>query len=301
MDYEKVLKQVRELYPADRSRMERYAIPRGFRGVTLPSHENSPKPVRLIQESSAIGDYEDSLALPGSSSLWVGEHLHLSRNEVVAVIEDMLRWLEEKRLPGPDEAPASLVGKVFVFTGTLRSVTRSIARELVLSVGGQVRSEVSRLCDYVVVGDRPGSKAGKAHKLGIHRLNEVDFLALLSSTAKREKFKLLSEKRCLCGRQGYFRVAPRLLVDKFGDPTGQGDGYKTSGEYHFERADGTTYALWEYKNTSTYWGSGEAPSPLKFWSGSEPHDFSVGTDGGDLPSFLKWLRSELGSGGGYCE
>jgi hypothetical protein len=54
---------------------------------------------RLIQESSAIGDYEDSFDCPGSSYLWVGDDHHLDREEVAELIENMQHWLDNGRLP----------------------------------------------------------------------------------------------------------------------------------------------------------------------------------------------------------
>jgi len=52
----------------------------------------------LIQESSAIGDYEDAFDKPGSSFLWVGRYHHLNRMEVAELIERMQHWLDTGRL-----------------------------------------------------------------------------------------------------------------------------------------------------------------------------------------------------------
>lgn len=52
---------------------------------------------RVVSESSAIGDYEDS-DLPGSSYLWVGE-VQLDREEVDRLCNALTHWLENKRLP----------------------------------------------------------------------------------------------------------------------------------------------------------------------------------------------------------
>lgn len=73
-----------------------------------------------------------------------------------------------------------LEGKKFVFTGGLVNLTRNEAKELVLSVGGDVSSSVSKKTDYVVVGEDPGSKYDKARELGVTILSEVEFLKLLN-------------------------------------------------------------------------------------------------------------------------
>jgi DNA ligase (NAD+) len=71
-----------------------------------------------------------------------------------------------------------LSGKNFVFTGELASITREEAQALVRRYGGQPTSSVSKKTDYVVVGKEPGSKYGKARKLGVRIINEQEFLKL---------------------------------------------------------------------------------------------------------------------------
>jgi DNA ligase (NAD+) len=75
--------------------------------------------------------------------------------------------------------PGPLEGKSFVLTGTLPTLTRDTARDLVLRAGGRVVGSVSRKTDYVVVGDAPGSKADDAQRLGVAVLDEAAFLALV--------------------------------------------------------------------------------------------------------------------------
>lgn len=72
---------------------------RGFRYVDYPKYLEPHESKRLIQESSAIGDYEDSFSYIGSSFLWFGEHHHLNREEVRQVIIFLQHWLDNGRLP----------------------------------------------------------------------------------------------------------------------------------------------------------------------------------------------------------
>ena len=76
------------------------------------------------------------------------------------------------------DGPQPLTGKTFVITGTLPSLTRDAARELVESLGGRVTSSVTRKTHYVVVGEAPGSKADDAQRLGVLVLDEAAFLDL---------------------------------------------------------------------------------------------------------------------------
>jgi DNA ligase (NAD+) len=72
-----------------------------------------------------------------------------------------------------------LSGKTFVLTGTLPSLTREAAAELIVAAGGKVTGSVSKKTDYVVAGSEPGSKLTKAEQLGIYILDESGLQALL--------------------------------------------------------------------------------------------------------------------------
>lgn len=68
-----------------------------------------------------------------------------------------------------------LQGKVFVLTGTLETLTRGDAREIIQRAGGKVSGSVSRNTDYLVVGISPGSKLNKAKDLGVEIIDETAF------------------------------------------------------------------------------------------------------------------------------
>jgi DNA ligase (NAD+) len=73
---------------------------------------------------------------------------------------------------------APLDGKRFVLTGTLGSMKRSEAKDLINRNGGIVSSSIGKGTDYLVAGESPGSKLRKAGELGIKVLNEAEFLNL---------------------------------------------------------------------------------------------------------------------------
>jgi DNA ligase (NAD+) len=70
-------------------------------------------------------------------------------------------------------------GKVFVLTGTLPTLSRDEAKELIELAGGKVSGSVSKKTDYVVAGEDAGSKLAKAKELGIAVVSEEDLLKLL--------------------------------------------------------------------------------------------------------------------------
>jgi len=75
---------------------------RGFSIINHPTRDNVPKIERLVQESSAVGDYEDSFDKPGSSYLWFGPDHHLDREEVEELIGHLQRWLRTGSLMPKD-------------------------------------------------------------------------------------------------------------------------------------------------------------------------------------------------------
>jgi DNA ligase (NAD+) len=72
-----------------------------------------------------------------------------------------------------------LAGQIFVLTGKLLDLSREEAAEIIEDLGGTVSSSVSSKTTYVVVGDSPGSKLGRARKLGVPTLEEREFLKLV--------------------------------------------------------------------------------------------------------------------------
>ncbi len=74
---------------------------------------------------------------------------------------------------------AALLGKVFVITGTLPSLSRDQAKEKIEAVGGKVTGSVSKKTDFVVVGAEPGSKFIKAQELNITIIGEAELINLL--------------------------------------------------------------------------------------------------------------------------
>ncbi len=67
----------------------------------------------------------------------------------------------------------------FVLTGTLSNMSREIAKEKILALGGKVIGSISKNTSYVVAGADPGSKLTKAQKLGVKAINEQEFLEML--------------------------------------------------------------------------------------------------------------------------
>jgi len=78
-----------------------------------------------------------------------------------------------------DKKEKPFAGKTFVLTGTLKNYTREQATELIIELGGNVSSSVSKKTSYVLVGDEPGSKLNKAQKLNVKIINEQEFSKMI--------------------------------------------------------------------------------------------------------------------------
>ncbi|MCH7727674.1 MAG: NAD-dependent DNA ligase LigA, partial [Planctomycetes bacterium] len=76
-------------------------------------------------------------------------------------------------------ASTFLEGKTFVVTGTLSKYSRDEAHQLIKNLGGKTASSVSKRTDFLVAGEKAGSKLEKATKLRVKVLNEDEFDALL--------------------------------------------------------------------------------------------------------------------------
>ena len=97
-------------------------------------------------------------------------------------------WVQAMRTAGLNLVEAAsttavtgIAGKTFVLTGTLPSLGRDEARDLIEKAGGKVSGSVSKKTDYVVAGEEAGSKLTKAQELGVTILDEAGLRALLGN------------------------------------------------------------------------------------------------------------------------
>ena len=87
--------------------------------------------------------------------------------------------MESDQLPPEQAAEGALAGKTLVVTGSLSRYTRDEIHELITRHGGRAASSVSKKTDYLVAGERAGSKLQKAQDLGVTVLDEAAFERLL--------------------------------------------------------------------------------------------------------------------------
>ena len=78
-----------------------------------------------------------------------------------------------------DNSPQVFAGKTFVLTGTLLTLKRDEAKNLIEAHGGKVGGSVSKKTDYIVAGEEAGSKLTKGQELGIKIIRESELLAMI--------------------------------------------------------------------------------------------------------------------------
>ena len=83
--------------------------------------------------------------------------------------------------PVAERAPQVLAGKTVVLTGTLPTLSRDAAKDLLEAAGAKVAGSVSKKTSYVVAGEEAGSKLARAQELGVPVLDEAGMLALLQA------------------------------------------------------------------------------------------------------------------------
>ncbi len=81
----------------------------------------------------------------------------------------------KEEVTGPVSADHPFADRVFVLTGTLENYSRQEAKELIEARGGRVTGSVSKNTDYLLYGEKAGSKLDKASSLGVELMTEDDF------------------------------------------------------------------------------------------------------------------------------
>ncbi len=79
------------------------------------------------------------------------------------------------------QAEGLFSGRTFVLTGTLPTMTREQAQEMIEAQGGKVTTSVSKKTDFVLAGEKAGSKLAKAQSLGVAVLDEDAFLRMMQA------------------------------------------------------------------------------------------------------------------------
>ncbi|MFH1947465.1 MAG: NAD-dependent DNA ligase LigA [Candidatus Magasanikbacteria bacterium] len=96
------------------------------------------------------------------------------------LLEDLKNSGVEIEYRKPKAESRKLSGQTFVLTGSMESMSRDEAKDKIRELGGDVSSSVSKKTDYVVAGEKAGSKFDRAKELGVKLLSEEEFIKLIN-------------------------------------------------------------------------------------------------------------------------
>ncbi len=132
---------------------------------------------------ASVGDLENVYGIGLEIAQSVYQWLRIPANQsLIERLQTTNLQLESKVTSTSDRASAStsiFSGKIFVITGTLPTLKRKEAEELIESVGGKITNSISTKTDYLLIGEEAGSKLEKAKKIGIKQISEAELLAAI--------------------------------------------------------------------------------------------------------------------------
>ena len=130
----------------------------------------------LIDSSRGLAEISDIENIGPAVSNSVYEYFHDKNN---------LTFIEKLKKNGvviekvEKQKAGKFSGQTFVLTGALSTMSRELAKEKIINLGGKVSGSVSSKTSYVLVGEDPGSKFTEAQKLGVKIISEAEFLKMI--------------------------------------------------------------------------------------------------------------------------
>ncbi|MEK9711133.1 MAG: NAD-dependent DNA ligase LigA [Thalassolituus sp.] len=171
------------LEKAKQTTLSRFIYSLGIREVGVVTANNLASYFGFLERIMAA-THEELVAVPDIGDI-VASHIvnFFAEEHNRTVIEQLQKsgvtWEEKEPVTAAEDAP--LAGKVAVITGTLSDMTRDDAKEALEALGAKVTGSVSAKTDFLVAGEKAGSKLTKAQSLGVEVYDEAAFKALLDS------------------------------------------------------------------------------------------------------------------------
>lgn len=102
-----------------------------------------------------------------------------SNSENVSIVEKILPYLNFEKISNVPIEDNPFIGKTVVVTGTLQNYSRDSIKEKLETLGAKVTNSISKKTDYLIAGEKAGSKLIKAQSLGVEILTENQFETLI--------------------------------------------------------------------------------------------------------------------------
>jgi DNA ligase (NAD+) len=163
--------------------LARFIYALGIREVGETTARNLAKEFKTLSAVQSAS-YEQLIEVQDVGPI-VAKHMinFLSQEHNQGVIKQLLaagiKVQDVEQLSSNEQEKCEFTGKTLVITGTLPTLSREQAKQKLLAVGAFVTSSVSAKTDYLLAGDKAGSKLSKATKLGVSIIDEATMLKIL--------------------------------------------------------------------------------------------------------------------------
>lgn len=158
--------------------LERLLFALGIRQVGEVAAEEIAAKMRTLENCFAA-TFDDFVSIADIGDITATVLVEFFANPKNRELCDRLTELGLKTEATSEEKLSTLEGSTFVLTGTLPTMTRDEASELIKKHGGKVSGSVSKKTSYVVAGEEAGSKLTKAKELGVTVIDEAGLLDML--------------------------------------------------------------------------------------------------------------------------
>jgi DNA ligase (NAD+) len=163
--------------------LSRFIYALGIREVGETTAMNLANEFKTLSAIENAG-YEDLLEVQDIGPI-VAQHIvhFFQQQHNLDVIEQLLaagieiKNVEQKSFD--EDVNNAFFAKTIVITGTLPTMSREEAKDKLLAAGAKVTGSVSAKTDYLLAGDKAGSKLTRAEKLGVQVIDEATMLEML--------------------------------------------------------------------------------------------------------------------------
>ncbi len=160
--------------------LERLLYALGVRQVGEVAAEQIAGKLQTLDNIMAAG-YEDFASIADIGDITAAALVEFFSDATVRELVERLREAGVSFNAVKEKKSNIFEGLTFVLTGTLPTMTRDEASELIKERGGKVSGSVSKKTSYVLAGEEAGSKLTKAKELGIRIIDENEFLAMINA------------------------------------------------------------------------------------------------------------------------
>ena len=158
--------------------LERLLYALGIRQVGEVAAEEIAAKMQTLDNIMSAG-FDDFASIPDIGDITASAIVDFFADESVLDLCERLRKAGVSFNAVKEKKSSVFDGMIFVLTGTLPTMTRDEASELIKERGGKVSGSVSKKTSFVLAGEEAGSKLTKAKELGITVIDENEFLNMI--------------------------------------------------------------------------------------------------------------------------